>query len=82
MSYRKCLYCEANLDPNELCDCSESRAAQKKTAPEAGTPKAAKAMIAPTLYGAQPDKSRGEEMQWHGSTQMTLWPMPNGIRRP
>ena len=67
MSYRECIYCNANLDPNELCDCPES--SKKRAAPELEPPKAAKTMIASTLYGAQLDKSRGEEMQWHGSTQ-------------
>ena len=56
MSYRECIYCNANLDPNELCDCPES--SEKRAAPEAGTPKAAKDMTAPISYGARSEKSR------------------------
>ena len=40
MSYRECIYCHANLDPNELCDCSES--SKKRAAPELEPPKAAR----------------------------------------
>ena len=40
MSYRECIYCNASLDHNELCDCPES--SKKRAAPEVATPKAAR----------------------------------------
>ena len=48
MSFRECIYCHANLDPNELCDCPES--SKKRAAPELEPPKAANLNNAVELY--------------------------------
>lgn len=39
---RKCLYCEANLDLDEPCDCPESQEVKRKAAPEQEPPRAAR----------------------------------------
>ena len=54
MSYRECIYCHANLDPNELCDCSES--SKKRAAPELEPPQAADNKIPMLILPMIPQK--------------------------
>ena len=64
MSYRECIYCHANLDPNELCDCPESR--KKRAAPELEPPKAAKENeYAPIVTGAEENVKEGQDGLLH-----------------